>query len=240
MSAFRRVVAAAALALAVAPATALAVTSGTLDGGAHPAVGLLVAGPDRTPVCSGTLVAPTIFLTAGHCIGDANGALAVRFDTGVVEAVGAAVEPGYGKDMADLDDLAVVMLAHAPGGIAPLPLAPAGAADALGHGDDVTVVGFGYSARVTGGGQPQYVYDGLRRIGTAPVSNVSRSLVRVLASTAATGQSGLCFGDSGGPWLVGGAIVAVTSGGDSACSGMSYGYRVDTPSAQAFLAQYLP
>lgn len=240
MSSFRRAAVVALVALAVVPATAFAITHGTLDGTAHPAVGLLVAGPDRTPVCSGTLVAPTVFLTAGHCIGDANGSLAVRFDTGVVAATGAAVEPGYGKDMADLHDLAVVTLANAPAGIAPARLAPAGAADALAQGDDVTVVGFGYYDRATGGGQPRYLYDGLRRVGTAPVANVSRSLVRVLAATAATGGSGLCFGDSGGPWLVDGAIVAVTSGGDSACSGMSYGYRVDTASARTFLAQYLP
>jgi secreted trypsin-like serine protease len=240
LSPFRRVAVAAALALVALPAAAGAVTNGTLDGSAHPAVGLLVAGPDRTPVCSGTLVAPTVFLTAGHCVAHSDGALAVRFDTGVVEATGAAVEPGYGKDTADLRDLAVVTLAQAPAGIVPALLAPTDAADSLGHGDDLTVVGYGYYARVTGGGQPRYLYDGLRRVGLAPVANVGRSLVRVLDSDAATGESGLCFGDSGGPWLVDGTIVAVTSGGDSACSGMSYGYRVDTPSARAFLAQYLP
>jgi Trypsin len=240
MSVLRRVVLAAACALAALPATAGAITNGVPDGGAHPAVGLLVAGPARTPVCSGTLVAPTVFLTAGHCVADADASsLAVSFDTGVVAATGAVVDPAYGKDLADLHDLAVVTLAKRPSKIAPAALAPAGTADTLAQGDPLTVVGYGYWDRVTGGGQPQYLYDGVRRSGTVPVSNVEASRVRVLDSASATGLSGLCFGDSGGPWLAGGAIVAVTSGGDSACSGMSYGYRVDTSSARSFLGSYV-
>ncbi len=49
---------------------ARAITDGTLDGNGHPFVGLMVA-KDATgkPLwrCSGTLLAPTLFLTAGHC-----------------------------------------------------------------------------------------------------------------------------------------------------------------------------
>src|SRR5215218_3189589 len=57
-----------ALALAVGPAGAI--TDGTLDGNAHPYVGLMVAQDSRgNPLwrCSGTLIAPKLFLTAGHC-----------------------------------------------------------------------------------------------------------------------------------------------------------------------------
>ena len=50
--------------------TAQAVTDGELDGNGHPYVGLMVAqAADGTPLwrCSGTLISPTVFLTAGHC-----------------------------------------------------------------------------------------------------------------------------------------------------------------------------
>jgi hypothetical protein len=57
-----------ALAACLAPAIG-AITYGTPDGNAHPNVGLLVAriGTGFFAICSGTLVSPTVFLTAGHC-----------------------------------------------------------------------------------------------------------------------------------------------------------------------------
>lgn len=239
MHLLRRAALAAIAAAALVPATALAITNGVPDGFGHPAVGLLVSGPAQTPVCSGTLVAPTVFLTAGHCIDGADvSSFAVRFDTATVPATGAAVEPGFGKNMADLRDLAVVTLAAQPAGIQPAVLAPAGSLDAVAKGTSLTVVGYGYYDRVTGGGPPQFLYDGVRRVATAPVMNVDAAWARVLSNANATGQGGVCFGDSGGPWYLGGGIVAITSGGDSACAGMSRAYRVDTPSARAFLAQF--
>src|SRR5262245_5925001 len=48
---------------------ALAVTNGTLDGNRHPAVVLLLMEVNREPAfrCTGTLLSPTVLLTAGHC-----------------------------------------------------------------------------------------------------------------------------------------------------------------------------
>ncbi len=54
--------------LSVAPATA--VTHGSLDGDAHPYVGLMTAhaaGGEYLWRCSGTLISETVFVTAGHC-----------------------------------------------------------------------------------------------------------------------------------------------------------------------------
>ena len=57
--------------------TALAITDGELDEGRHPHVGLMIAlNEDDVPLwrCSGTLLSPTVFLTAGHCVDELDGA----------------------------------------------------------------------------------------------------------------------------------------------------------------------
>src|SRR5437763_12318115 len=55
----------------IAAAPAGAITHGTADGNGHPNVGGLVADQaysDGTWIyCSGTLISPTVFLTAAHC-----------------------------------------------------------------------------------------------------------------------------------------------------------------------------
>ena len=50
-------------------AVALAITYGQPDGNKHPNVGALVGTFDGQtyPYCSGTLISPTVFLTAAHC-----------------------------------------------------------------------------------------------------------------------------------------------------------------------------
>src|SRR6266850_5787774 len=48
------------------------ITDGTLDGNGHPAVVLIIMDVGGEPAfrCSGTLVAPKVVLTAGHCAGE--------------------------------------------------------------------------------------------------------------------------------------------------------------------------
>ena len=54
----------------VAVGPAQAITNGQPDGNRHPNVGLMVVsfGSGPEPFCTGTLIAPTRFLTAAHCI----------------------------------------------------------------------------------------------------------------------------------------------------------------------------
>jgi len=64
---------AAAVATLVAAGSAFAITNGQRDEEAHPNVGAMMAFDDPSQpdtlqeVCSGTLVAPQVFLTASHC-----------------------------------------------------------------------------------------------------------------------------------------------------------------------------
>ena len=66
------IVAVAAVATLVAAGSAFAITNGQRDEDAHPNVGAMMfedpsAGNTLQLVCSGTLVAPQVFLTASHC-----------------------------------------------------------------------------------------------------------------------------------------------------------------------------
>ena len=66
---FLAVVAALTVSAAVV-SSASAITHGRPDGNTHPYVGLMVAlDKDGVPLwrCSGSLLSPTVFLTAGHC-----------------------------------------------------------------------------------------------------------------------------------------------------------------------------
>ena len=58
-------------------------------------------------------------------------------------------------------------------------------------------------------------------------------------------ESGVCFGDSGGPsfWVDAGgneSIVAVTSRGDGNCSATAFYYRVDTQQTQDWIYSQFP
>src|SRR5678815_3743428 len=112
------------LAIAVSPAGA--VTDGTLDGNGHPYVGLMVAQTAAgAPLwrCSGTLISPTLFLTAGHCTEAPAAHVEIWFDADVESGipdngypfdgdVGGTpyTHPQYDPDAFYLHDLGVVVL----------------------------------------------------------------------------------------------------------------------------------
>ncbi|MEO5634596.1 trypsin-like serine protease [Gaiella sp.] len=238
--------------------SAAAITGGQLDGEGHPAVGALVAdipGVGRVPLCSGTLVAPTVFLTAGHCTADLPAVGVDRVLVSFSAALGASnaligatyiTDPAYGHDRGDLHDLSVVLLDDPPVGITPAALPTAGLLDELHRGGALrgqlfTNVGYGYSGRETGSGHPRFLYDGQRRVSTSSFSSLTKSSLKLQGNGNATGLGGVCFGDSGGPAFLGESdtIAAITSSGSQTCSGASVSYRLDTPSARQFLDQFV-
>src|SRR5215207_8917008 len=132
----RRVLVAAALLLAVLlpAAPASAITNGTADGGAHPNVGGLVSPTqysDGTWIyCSGTLISPTVFLTAAHCAEDGE-RVAVTFDPAYQDGDKVYIgtfhaDPAYNQSQSDPHDIAVVVFDKPVKGIEPAKLPEAG------------------------------------------------------------------------------------------------------------------
>jgi hypothetical protein len=247
----------------VAPAGAI--VGGAEDGDGHPNVGALVATfPDGDfPACSGTLISPTVFLTAGHCIAftQSFGATgyAVTFDSNVTfDASGrvinaipgtATLDPLFGHDQGDYHDLAVVTFEAPVASASPATLPTAGLLDGLAaqgglRDQGFTVVGYGAPGIVFGGGRPQAIFDPVRRVATSSFMSLNATRLFLLINTNATGGGGACFGDSGGPAFlnVGGTdvLVSLTSlKADQVCRALAVNYRLDIPSARAFLGQFV-
>jgi hypothetical protein len=249
--------------LAVVPAQAI--TYGQPDGNGHPNVGVMVvergsSGPSRQ--CSGELIAPTQFLTAAHCTaGLINNPFVhldgVTFDptfdpnaSTVIPAASVTVDPLFGKDLGDLHDLGVITLAS-PAPATPVVLPTVGLLDQLAaqgglRGQDFTNVGYGATGWAFGGGAPTLVNfePAVRRVSTSPFMALEPNVLKLLGNTHATGEGGTCVGDSGSARFldVAGtdvAVAIVSLGGDQRCVANDSNYRLDTPSARAFLGQFV-
>jgi secreted trypsin-like serine protease len=226
-----------------------AITNGTPDGNRHPNVGGLVAPTafsDGTWLyCSGTLIAPTVFLTAAHC-GDAEGErVRVTFDTAyqdgdTVYAGTFHPDPLYGHDQSDPHDIAVVVLDKAVKGIAPAKLPAAGSLSSLSGSQQFTSVGYGAYEVTNGPGGHQYLYNDVRMVATGTLNSINKAWLRI-SMNPSTGNGGTCYGDSGGPNFLGNTnvIAATTITGDAVCRSTNVDYRLDTASARAFLARYV-
>jgi secreted trypsin-like serine protease len=245
----RSIIAAGALVVALAAAApAAAITNGVPDGERHPNVGGLVAPTaysDGTWIyCSGTLIAPTVFLTAAHC-GDDGEAVRVTFDTAYkdgdkVYAGTFEADPLYNQSQSDPHDIAVVVFDKAVRDLAPARLPAAGSLASLPGNQQFTSVGYGAYEVTNQPGGHQYLYDDARMVATGTLNSINPSWLRI-SMNPSTGNGGTCYGDSGGPNFLGTTdiVAATTITGDAVCRSTNVDYRLDTDSARAFLAQYV-
>jgi len=239
------------------------IVNGAPTGASFPSVGGLLFDFDGNGVyngndltCTGSLIAPTVFLTAAHCVvgyptptpqfyvSFAPDLYASGITT--IKATGFAFDPAFGHDQANLHDLAVVFLpAGSTAGMTPLKLARAGYLDDLSARGKLskalfTNVGYGTSSTQTG--QPGFPYDGLRNTSQSEFMALQPFWLGLLMNNHATGQGGDCYGDSGGPKFLSSdltTIVATVTTGDVPCRATTWDYRTDTRSARDFLGQYV-
>jgi hypothetical protein len=146
---------------------------------------------------------------------------------------GSASDPG---------DIGVVVFPTPIQGITPAPLPPAGFLGQLGprglKDQTFIQVGYGVSAPLIGGGsppQPDPSSAGTRRVATETFDALTPTTLYLSAVNDGTP----CTGDSGSPQFLGRTIVAEGIYGDKACAALTAGYRLDSPSARAFLAHYV-
>jgi hypothetical protein len=198
-----------------------AITNGTPTTGDLGVAALMEGG---ALLCTATLVAPRVLLTAAHCLAD--GAMPTAFfgaapqgDAGAsIAVIATRVHPAF--DPTTLaNDVAMALLAQdAPAGATawPLPAAPLGSSSV---GLSLRLVGFGLTA-AGDTSSPQ------KRVGTATLASLAATQ---LVLTPAPSQP--CDGDSGGPAFatIGGVevLVGVTSSGDAQCTQGGHDTRVD-------------
>jgi secreted trypsin-like serine protease len=231
--------------------TAGAITYGSPDGGGHPEVGALlapVAYSDGTwETCSGTLISPTVFLTAAHCDQGVS-RVAVTFDASYNSATGKTywgtwrADPRFRGAQSDPYDIAVVVLDKAIK-IRPARLPAAGSLDKLDPATMFTSVGYGAQS-VTIEHGPTFHYADSRFVATGGLFTVTKSWLKI-SMNPALGDGGTCYGDSGGPNFLGAGstetdiVAGTTITGDFMCRATNVDYRLDTESARSFLAQFV-
>ena len=243
----------AATALLVLASGAGAITNGAPDGNGHPEVGALLAQhafSDGTwEECSGTLISPTVFLTAEHC-DEGVSRVAVTFDSSYAYPTGTTYwgtwhgDPNYNKTNSNPQDLAVVVLDNPVTGIQPARLPAAGSLSGLTGSQRFTSVGYGAQSVTSGKGGKTFHYADVRYVATGTLNAVTPSWLRI-SQNASTGNGGTCYGDSGGPNFLGAGasetniVAGTTISGDTPCRSTNVDYRLDTPSARSFLGQFV-
>ncbi len=244
------------LLMVVFPATAI--TFGEPDGTAHPYVGMLLilATDGLFYGCSGTLLSPTVFLTAGHCTADAV-LTWVNFDPEInLEDfptgwhTGTPVtHPEFNAAFPNTSDIGVVVLGT-PLDVGVGVLAEVNTLDDLAtrRGRQDTIFGLvGYGMQSV---RPFPEWETTRYKATSMLVNLRSALTggwNLHTSNnpgKGNGTGGACFGDSGGPIFYpadSNVIVAVTSFGlNYNCKGADFAYRVDTEHAQDWVIGFLP
>lgn len=241
---------------AVSTNPAGAVKNGDLDGDGHPYVGLMVAqNASGEPLwrCSGTLLSPTLFLTAGHCTEAPAAHIEIWFEADVESGfpangypnTGTArgtpyTHPSYNPDAFFRYDLGVVVLNP--------PMAMDndnyGALPALNVLDEmaqrrgrqnVTFTAVGYGLQQSFPDAASWKENNIKvRMVANPhliqinVPGFTGDYSLLLSNNHASG--GTCFGDSGGPNFIGNTnvVAGVTSFGmNGTCAGTGGVYRVD-------------
>jgi Trypsin len=243
-------------ATAVIAAPAQAITFGQVDStNRFPHVGAVIAEfgePGAKDVlCSGTLISPTVFLTAGHCtaflesigVEDVWVTFDPSFDAASPLIHGTYhTHPLFGSGgQSNTFDLATIVLDAPASGITPGRLPTLNQLD----GTDLkrqrfTAVGYGTVRNDKRKAGQTFAFDGMRRFADQGFRSLTKAWLN-LSMNPSTGSGGTCYGDSGGPHFLAGTnvVASVTVTGDRFCRATDVTYRVDTPWSREFLGRFV-
>lgn len=243
-----------------------AISDGELDGEGHPYVGLMVASDaNGTPMwrCSGTLLSPTVFLTAGHCTEAPAAHVEIWFDADVESFVpdngypftgdvGGTpyTHPLYDPAAFYLHDVGVVVLDE------PWVTDEYGVLPTQDQLDklktkrglqDVTFTAVGYGLQESFPDPASFLANNVKvRMVAYPkliqinVPGFTGDFSLLLSNNAHTG--GTCFGDSGGPNFLGtsNTVAGVTSFGlNGNCAGTGGVFRMDRENVLEWVGSFL-
>jgi hypothetical protein len=249
---------AAVAALVVTAAPAHAVLYGQPDNNEHPYVGVIrFFDEDGNYLhrCTGTLIAPKVVLTAGHCTFGTASAEAWFTETApsTAEVLSGNYTPGTTgtpythpnyDDFAtfpNTSDVGIVVLDKAVRDVSTYGSLPTvGLAETLYKHELFTIVGYGVQDV-----QPVQVAEVRRLQATVKLVSLQSGYsqgfnLQLSSNPGQPHQGGLCFGDSGGPVLYGTTILAVNSFVINAnCAGAGFSYRIDQPQILSWIQGFL-
>ncbi len=230
--------------------SAQGITYGTADGNLHPYVGALVGtfSWGTGPYCSGTLISPTVFLTAAHCAEGTRVSITLdeKYTSSSKLYWGTWYQhPAYYGGEDNPNDVAVIVLDRAIKGVTPAKVVSLGLLDrmkadgTLNQSTAFTSVGYGAQEP---GHANALTYLDTREYSIGYFNALGPGYLRI-SQNPATGNGGTCYGDSGGPQFLGGVssnlIVSVTVTGDWWCRSTNVTQRLDIASVQNWLKQFV-